>query len=63
MAHDPELVAETTAWLAKAAQDLALAEHASTADPPFLAAIVFHAQQAAEKSLKAFLSWHSRPFR
>ena len=33
------------------------------ADPPFNEDIVFHAQQAAEKSLKAFLSWHRIPFR
>jgi HEPN domain-containing protein len=26
-------------------------------------AIVFHCQQAAEKTLKAFLVWHDRPFR
>ena len=25
--------------------------------------IVFHAQQAVEKSLKGFLAWHDRPFR
>ena len=25
--------------------------------------MVFHCQQAAEKALKAFLTWHSRPFR
>ncbi len=25
--------------------------------------VVFHAQQAVEKSLKGFLLWHDRPFR
>ncbi len=25
--------------------------------------VVFHAQQAAEKSMKAFLAWHEEPFR
>lgn len=63
MPHDPELVSETRAWLVKAAQDLAAADHELTASPPLLEDIVFHAQQAAEKSLKAFLTWHSRPFR
>ena len=32
-------------------------------DPPFAEDIVFHSQQAVEKSLKAFLSWHVLPFR
>lgn len=30
---------------------------------PFVEDIVFHAQQAVEKSLKAFLAWHGRAFR
>ena len=34
-----------------------------TAKPPFSEDILFHAQQAAEKSLKAFLSWHRIQFR
>ena len=33
------------------------------AEPPITDDIVFHAQQAAEKSLKAVLSWHRIPFR
>ena len=63
MGHDPALVAETQAWLAKAAKDLAAAAHDLRASPPFVEDIVFHAQQAAEKALKAFLTWHDRPFR
>lgn len=63
MAHDSELVAETRSWFVKAAQDLGAATHELTAEPPFLADIVFHAQQAAEKSFKGFLAWHSTPFR
>jgi HEPN domain-containing protein len=42
MAADPELTAETRAWLTKSARDC---------------------QQAAEKALKGFLTWHGRPFR
>lgn len=34
-----------------------------TADPPFSADVAFHAQQAAEKSIKAFLTWHAQTFR
>jgi len=63
MPHDPELVAEARAWLLKAGQDVAAAVHEFKAEPPFLADIVFHAQQAAEKALKGFLTWHSTPFR
>jgi HEPN domain-containing protein len=63
MPHDPALVAEVHAWLSKAGKDLGAAEYELQADPPFSDDIVFHAQQAAEKSLKAFLSWHRVPFR
>ena len=56
MPHDPELVAETRAWLAKASLDLAAADHELTAEPPFVEDIVFHAQQAVEKSFKALLT-------
>jgi HEPN domain-containing protein len=63
MPYDPELVAEAKSWLVRAAQDLGAAAHEFKADPPFLADIVFHAQQAVEKSMKAFLTWHSTPFR
>ncbi|OGF04725.1 MAG: DNA-binding protein [Candidatus Eisenbacteria bacterium RBG_16_71_46] len=63
MPHDPELVAETREWLLRAERDLAAAAHDLTAEPPFLHDVVFHAQQAAEKTFKAFLTWHGRPFR
>ena len=63
MPHDPALVAEVRSWLSKGGKDLAAAQYELQADPPFTDDIVFHAQQAAEKSLKAFLSWHRVPFR
>jgi HEPN domain-containing protein len=63
MPHDPELVAETRSWLAKARQDLGAATHLFGANPPFLADIVFHAQQGVEKSFKGFLTWGSTTFR
>jgi len=63
MPLDPVKVAETRAWLSKAALDLRAAEHERTAIPPLTGDMVFHAQQLVEKSLKAFLSWHDRPFR
>ena len=63
MPHDPALAAEVHAWLSKAGKDPAAAQYELQADPPFSEDIVFHSQQAAEKSLKAFLSWHRIPFR
>jgi HEPN domain-containing protein len=63
MADDPVLVAETRAWLAKAPEDLATSEYELKADPPFTSDISFHAQQAAEKALKGFLTWHGQAFR
>jgi HEPN domain-containing protein len=57
MALDPAKVADTRAWLSKAALDLRAAEHEGTAAPPLTGDMVFHAQQLVEKSLKAFLSW------
>ena len=63
MPHDPALLAEVRGWLRKAGKDLATAEYELRADPPFADDVVFHAQQAAEKSVKAFLSWHRVPFR
>ena len=63
MPLDPALVAEVRAWLSKAAKDLSTAEYELQAEPPFCDDIVFNAQQAAEKSLKAYLSWQRIPFR
>jgi len=63
MPHDPWRVADTRAWLVKAANDLRAADVEFRATPPLLEDIAFHAQQAAEKALKAFLTWHETPFR
>ena len=63
MPHDPALLTEVRGWLAKGGKDLAAADYELKADPPFCDDIVFHSQQAVEKSLKAFLSWHRVPFR
>jgi HEPN domain-containing protein len=51
---------ETRAWLLRAAEDLAAAEVLTA--PATLRSALFHCQQAAEKSLKAFLTWHQTPF-
>ena len=49
-------------WLAAAEEDQALGQR--SLEPPALPrGAVFHAQQAAEKALKAFLAWHDLPFK
>lgn len=63
MPLDPVLVAETKAWLRKAAIDLIAAKHDLSPSPPLLADAVFHCQQAVEKVFKGFLMWHGIPFR
>jgi HEPN domain-containing protein len=63
MPPDIVRVADTRAWLVKAATDLRAADHEFTAIPPLLGDVAFHCQQAAEKTLKGFLTWHNQPFR
>jgi len=63
MQPDPVRVADTRAWLVKAAPDLRAGDTSLKLEPPLTADAVFHAQQLAEKSLKAFLTWHDQPFR
>jgi HEPN domain-containing protein len=53
---------EATAWLQFAADDLDTAQVLLGAMPSRVRQSLFHAQQAAEKSLKAFLIWHERQF-
>ncbi|GIV18077.1 MAG: DNA-binding protein [Armatimonadota bacterium] len=59
MQRDWEIVEETREWIARAREDLELARYALTAQNPFISPALFHAQQAAEKALEAFLTWHS----
>lgn len=49
------------AWLAKAANDMLNIENNLSADSVPWDTVCFHAQQAAEKTLKAFLSYHAHP--
>lgn len=62
MPLDPARVADTRAWLGRAATDLRAAALDLAADPPVLDDLVFHCQQAVEKAMKGFLSWHDEPF-
>lgn len=50
-------------WMQKAAQDLRRVRILLSAEPPDIEGALFHSQQAAEKSLKAFLTWHDVAFR
>ncbi len=50
-------------WLVKAERDLLAAERSLVGSPPLRDVATYHWQQAAEKALKAFLTWHNRPFR
>ncbi len=49
-------------WMRKANEDLAVADQLLVDGVPYFGAIGFHAQQAAEKFLKAFLVWHQIEF-
>ena len=49
-------------WLAKAEDDLAVAAHLVAVGNPYLSAVGFHTQQAAEKFLKAVLVRHQVEF-
>ena len=63
MSPEAERVAEAREWLEKVAADLRGARIDLAATPPLLEDALFHCQQAVEKALKAFLTWHDRPFR
>jgi HEPN domain-containing protein len=63
MQSDPVRQEDTRAWLTKAAKDLRSAENGFSAYPPLLEDVVFHCQQAIEKTLKGFLTWNDIPFR
>ena len=49
-------------WLAKAEDDWRLSRRLAMDTEPYAAATAFHAQQAVEKYLKAFLTWHQVEF-
>jgi len=53
---------EVRQWMLKARRDLASARVLALAEPPLLDTAVYHCQQAAEKALKAWLTWQDVPF-
>ena len=50
------------AWLVKAHHDLLSAHKLSEGPDPLLDTAMYHCQQAAEKGIKALLTFHDRPF-
>jgi len=61
MTAEQLLLDETHAWLSRARRDLHSATLLSAGGE--YGAALFHCQQAAEKAIKAFLTFHQRPFR
>lgn len=53
----------TREWIRKAESDFAIAQHLNEGGELYLYGTTFHAQQAAEKYLKAFLVWYQIEFR
>jgi HEPN domain-containing protein len=53
---------EAREWLARAERDLQAAQNELKAAIPLPEISAYHAQQAAEKAMKAFLTAHSVPF-
>ena len=63
MPHEALRATEAAAWMRKAADDLRGSQVDLDASPPLIEDSLFHSQQAVEKALKAFLTWHNTPFR
>ena len=61
MSPHETLVHETREWLERARSDLAACDALIAAGLP--AEALFHAQQCAEKAIKAFLTWHQISFK
>lgn len=62
MQPEDEKARLTREWIEKAEHDLLAAQRAAL-PPALLDITVFHCQQAMEKVLKGFLTWHDQPFR
>ena len=63
-ADEPDLrTLEVRGWLLRPSEDLRAGRHDLTARPPLFNDVAFHAQQCAEKAMKALLVQYERPFR
>ena len=58
MPPDSVRTMDARSWLAKATQDLRRVEILIAAKPPDPEGALFLSQQAAEKAIKGFLTWH-----
>ena len=58
MPLDPARLADVRSWLDRASADMRAADHGMKAEPQLLDDVLFHCQQAVEKSFKALLAWH-----
>jgi HEPN domain-containing protein len=64
MPPDEARLEDARAWLSKAELDLRAAAHEMASPSESLwGDVMFHAQQACEKTMKAFLAYHDVPFR
>jgi len=61
MTAEELLLDETHAWISRARNDLEAARLLMGGD--LFAEALFHSQQAVEKAMKAFLTYHQTPFR
>ncbi|MDO8726858.1 MAG: HEPN domain-containing protein [Candidatus Methanoperedens sp.] len=59
---DDPRIKEVFQWLIKAEHDIGSARRLLSGDIPYLDTAVYHCQQAAEKSLKAYLTLKETPF-
>jgi HEPN domain-containing protein len=63
MSGQPEILHLVRQWVERAEEDLTNAEHTLTLQEHCpLTTVCFHAQQCAEKYLKALLTFHAVPF-
>ena len=58
----PPEMTEVGEWLRKADHDRRMSEAGLAQTPPITDGAAFHCQQAAEKLLKAFLTWRAQEF-
>ncbi len=61
--HEEVKIEFTREWIRKAESDFATAKHLNEGGERYVDGATFHAQQAAEKYLKALLVWHQIEFR
>ncbi|MCE5230409.1 HEPN domain-containing protein [bacterium] len=60
--HDSELISAVSQWVDKAEMDLRASRLVLDHDSSIVGVAAFHAQQAAEKYLKALLTWKQITF-